>query len=75
MSPFDRIGLSRTEAADFIGVPPLLFDQMVSDGRMPHPKDIDRHKVWSRLAVEKCFAELPDELEHRRANDPWRDFA
>jgi hypothetical protein len=74
MSPFDRIGLSRAESADFLGVPSNLFDQMVDDGRMPHPKDIDGHKVWSRLAVEKCFAELPERPEHHKANDPWHDF-
>ena len=74
ISPLDRIGLSRTEAADFISIPPHLFDQMVGDGRMPYPKDIDGHKVWSRLAVEKCFAELPERPEHRKANDPWHDF-
>jgi hypothetical protein len=72
MSPFDRIGLSRAESADFVGVPPSLFDQMVDDGRMPHPKDIEGHKVWSRLAVAKCFAELPEPADRKRDN-PWRD--
>jgi predicted DNA-binding transcriptional regulator AlpA len=73
LSPLDRIGLSRAEAADFIGVPPHVFDQMVDDGRMPHPKDIDGRKVWSRLAIEKWFAELPEEPADRKRNNPWRD--
>jgi len=30
-------GLSRTIAAAYIGVSATLFDQMVSDGRMPNP--------------------------------------
>jgi hypothetical protein len=74
MSPLDRIGLSRVEAADFIGVPSNVFDKLVDDGRMPHPKDIDGYKVWSRLAIEKFFAELPEQLEDRKRNNPWRDF-
>jgi hypothetical protein len=48
---------------------------MVGDGRMPYPKDIDGHKVWSRLAIEKCFAELPEQQpDERKGNDPWHDF-
>jgi excisionase family DNA binding protein len=31
-------GMSRTEAAAYIGVSPSLFDEMVKDGRMPGPK-------------------------------------
>lgn len=73
MSPLNRIGLSRAEAADFIGVPSHLFDQMVGDGRMPRAKDIDGHKVWSRLAIEKGFAELPEQAEDRKSDNPWRD--
>ncbi len=30
-------GLSRVEAAHYIGVSPSLFDAMVKDGRMPQP--------------------------------------
>ena len=33
-------GLSRTEAAAYIGVSPTLFDKMVDDGRMPRPKQV-----------------------------------
>ena len=62
------IGLSREAAAAFIGVSPSKFDEMVKDGRMPKPKQIDARRVWSRTALEKAFARLPgddddDELE------------
>lgn len=55
------IGLSREAAAAFIDVSPSKFDQMVSDGRMPKPKQIDSRRVWSRTAVEKAFFALPSE--------------
>ena len=54
-------GLSRVEAAAFIGVSPSMFDQMVKDGRMPGPKRIGSRVVWDRLKVESYFAALPDE--------------
>jgi hypothetical protein len=62
------------EAAEFIGIPSNLFDKLVDDGRMPNPKDVDGHKVWSRLAIEKCFAELPEQPDDSKRNNPWRDF-
>lgn len=63
----DRIGLSRTEAAEYIGVSASTFDAMVADGRMPNPKEIGARRVWSRRAIECAFADLP-EIGHDRAN-------
>ncbi len=63
------IGLSREVAAAFIDVSPSKFDEMVRDGRMPKPKQIDARRVWSRGAIEKSFAALPggdDDLD-----DEW----
>jgi hypothetical protein len=55
-------GLSRVEAAQYIGVSPSLFDQMVEDGRMPKPKPkpINARKVWDRLRLDLAFESLPD---------------
>lgn len=41
-----RRGLSRLEAALYIGVSPSKFDEMVKDGRMCPPKRIDGRVVW-----------------------------
>ncbi len=57
--PQVRIGLSRIEAAELIGVSPVLFDQMVADGRMPPARQINSRKVWKRQEVEKWFDDLP----------------
>jgi len=46
VQPPVRLGLSRAEAAEYIGVGVSLFDQMVADGRMPQPKLINTRKVW-----------------------------
>jgi predicted DNA-binding transcriptional regulator AlpA len=53
-------GMSRIEAAAYIGVSPSLFDQMVEDGRMPGPKQINTRNVWDRFALDAAFEALPD---------------
>ena len=64
------LGLSREGAAQHIGIGTTLFDEMVADGRMPRPKCMNSRRVWSRVAVELSFSELPDDGS---ANDdnPW----
>ncbi|WP_274627590.1 helix-turn-helix transcriptional regulator [Arvimicrobium flavum] len=62
-------GLSRTEAAAYVGVSASLFDQMVGDGRMPKPKEINGRRVWDIRRVDKAFDELPgDDAE---MTDEW----
>jgi len=62
-------GLSRVVAAEYIGVSPSLFDQLVSDGRMPKPKAINSRRVWDRLQVDEYFSALSGE-SNAEAN-PW----
>lgn len=64
-------GLSRTEAADYVGVSPSLFDEMVKDGRMPQPKRINSRTVWDRKQLDQAFEELPDSAD----KNPWDDEA
>ena len=67
----ERTGLSRFEAAEYIGVSPTLFDEMVKDGRMPRAKPINSRKVWHRVQVDKAFADLPDDENDKI--DEWSD--
>jgi predicted DNA-binding transcriptional regulator AlpA len=55
-------GLSRVQAAAYIGVSPSLFDEMVKDGRMPKAIRINARAVWDRLALDAAFAALPDDI-------------
>jgi predicted DNA-binding transcriptional regulator AlpA len=64
-------GLSRLQAAAYIGVSPTLFDEMVADKRMPRPKRINRRAVWDRLQLDEAFAALPNDGEEDRADDVW----
>jgi predicted DNA-binding transcriptional regulator AlpA len=54
-------GLSRVQAAAYIGVSPSLFDEMVIDGRMPKPTRINSRTVWDRVKLDDAFAALPDD--------------
>lgn len=63
-------GLSRTEAAAYIGVSPSMFDLMVRDGRMPKPKKVNSRTIWDIRRVDKFFDELPSEDEP----DPYDEW-
>jgi predicted DNA-binding transcriptional regulator AlpA len=60
-------GLSRTEAAAYVGVSPSLFDAMVKDGRMPRPKRINSRTVWDRHLLDQAFEALDD----HEIQNPW----
>lgn len=62
-------GLSRVQAAAYIGISPTLFDAMVDDGRMPKPKKINARSVWDRAQLDECFAALPDDNPNNL--NPW----
>jgi predicted DNA-binding transcriptional regulator AlpA len=53
-------GLSRSEAAAYVGISPSLFDELVRDGRMPSPKRINSRTVWDRKRLDEAFEALPD---------------
>ena len=71
--PIPRRGLSRVEAAIYVGVSPGKFDELVADGRMPAPRRIDRRKVWDVRDLDVAFDALPSENPHSQVSS-WDDF-
>jgi predicted DNA-binding transcriptional regulator AlpA len=65
-------GLSREQAAAYVGISPSLFDMLVSDGRMPSPKRINSRVVWDRLQLDAAFVALPSNDDPA---NPWDDVA
>jgi predicted DNA-binding transcriptional regulator AlpA len=63
-----RRGLSRVEAAMYIGISPSKFDALVADGRMPGPVKIDARKVWDIRLLDMAFDALPSE---NQAPNSW----
>jgi excisionase family DNA binding protein len=68
-----RRGLSRVEAAMYLGISPSKFDELVRDGRMPAPKRIDGRKVWDIHNLDVAFEALPSENE-TSGGSTWDDF-
>ena len=64
-------GLSRVQAAVYVGTGTTKFDEMVKDGRMPAPKQVDGRNIWDRLGLDESFTTLPsDDVADDDAN-PW----
>ena len=59
-------GLSREEAARYIGVGATKFDEMVKDRRMPRPKRVDGRTVWDRIALDVAFTDLPGDRDENQ---------
>jgi hypothetical protein len=66
-------GLSRAEAAAYVGISISLFDMMVKEGRMPGPKRINSRAVWDRLQLDLAFDALPD--NDAPVLNPWDEIA
>jgi predicted DNA-binding transcriptional regulator AlpA len=62
-------GLSRVQAAAYVGVSPSKFDEMVEDERMPRPREVDKRLLWDRLELDEAFSALP----HRNGPDQIGD--
>ena len=60
-------GLSRVQAAGYVGVSSTLFEEMVDDGRMPQSKRINSRRVWDRRQLDEAFEALPN----RDDPNPW----
>jgi excisionase family DNA binding protein len=71
--PVPRRGLSRTEAALYLGISPSKFDELVADGRMPGPRLIDSRKVWDVHEVDMAFDELPRQDSPSIVGNSWAD--
>ena len=66
--PVPRRGLSRVEAAMYLGISPSKFDGMRKDGRIGPAKVIDGRKVFDVRMLDEIFDALPDE-NHDEAED------
>jgi hypothetical protein len=70
--PVPRRGLSRTEAALYLGISPSKFDELVADGRVNRPRLIDKRKVWDVFELDLAFEELPRDND-KPAGNSWDD--
>lgn len=65
-----RRGLSREEAAAYLGISPSKFDELRKDGRVGAARLIDGRKVWDIHALDQAFDALP--YEGQDVDDDWK---
>ena len=69
-------GLSRPEAAAYVGIGASLFDQLVRVGKMPSPARLKGRLIWDRRGLDRAMDELFDHAGLAAANDdPWSKVA
>jgi Helix-turn-helix domain len=59
--PTPRRGLSRVEAATYLGVSPSKFDELRKSGRIGPAKVLDGRKLYAIEVLDEFFDALPDE--------------
>jgi hypothetical protein len=67
--PMLRRGLSRVEAAAYIGVSPSKFDQLRHSGRLAAPKVLDGRLIFTVERLDEFLDSLPD--ENQASDDEW----
>jgi predicted DNA-binding transcriptional regulator AlpA len=73
-----RITLNREEAAEAIGVSPVVFDRMVAAGELPtpHPSKVSTRKFWVVSELEAAMRRLGiDQPEELAPADEYEDVS
>ncbi len=57
----EKLGLTRIEAATFLGIPTASFSALVTAGDMPPPRRLGKEAIerWDRREVEDAFRAQP----------------
>jgi hypothetical protein len=67
--PPPRRGLSREQAAEYVGVSPNTFDKAVREGILPSAKFIFSRKIWDLRALDSALDMLDsDEVDTNESN-------
>ena len=64
------VGISREQAAAFIGIGATLFDRLVRTGKMPDARVIEGRLVWDVFELASAFRALPHRSESIIVVDP-----
>jgi hypothetical protein len=67
--PVPRRGLSRVEAAMYLGISPSKFDELRKAGRIGPAKILDSRKLYAIELIDEFFDALPD--ESRDSVEDW----
>jgi excisionase family DNA binding protein len=62
--PYPPRGLSREEAARYVGIGATTFDRLIEEGKMPRPLRLGKRVIWDRLKLEAAFSDLDEDREN-----------
>ena len=65
-------GLSRKDAAAYVGISASKFDSIIIDGLMPNPVRIGARTIWDRDELDECFDKL--KTTQNNSDNPWDDI-
>jgi predicted DNA-binding transcriptional regulator AlpA len=68
-TPWPR-GLSRVQAAAYVGLGTTFFDELVSDGKFPKPLKFGKRSVWDLHDLNAAFDSFKDSVAASEPN-PW----
>lgn len=70
--------LSRAAAAEYVGVSPNMFDDLIAKDVMPEPKCLGTHRIaWDVRDLDVAISELQPRKVTRKVqseNDTWSDI-
>ena len=52
-------GLSREEAARYVGLSCAGFDRLIAARLMPRPRQVGGRVIWDRVELDIAFSDLP----------------
>lgn len=71
--PIPRRGLSRTEAAIYLGISPSLFDEWRRAGTVPKPRRVGERRLWDIHELDLVFEALPRDDSPSVVDSTWED--
>ena len=63
-------GLSRVQAAAYVGLGTTFFDELVGEGKFPKPVKFGKRSVWDRIDLDDAFDTFKDSVAPSGPN-PW----
>lgn len=69
MMPTEPRGLSRVDAAAYVGIGVTLFDKLVHKGTLPQGIKLEGRVLWDRRALDRAMDEIFDAPASVPAND------
>lgn len=64
-------GLSREEAADYVGIGATLFDALVAEGKLPKAIALHGRRIWDRKRIDAALDRFSDDGDAAGAINEW----